>query len=141
MSLSTITIVGLVVLAALVWLFIRTRSKDLIEEMMAKRRATSRLVSRANFVEGAEQIPVAISLTADSVCYQNPDLDACLELKHIEEIEYDDETATGQAVHGKVLRLRAHSQTFEFVLDLAAGRQWEATLAPKHFDEGTAKAV
>ncbi len=141
MSLSTLTVVGVVLAAALAWLFFQMRTKDHIEEIMAKRRPLSRIVSRADFVEGSERIPVAVSLTADSVCYQNPDLDACLELQHIEEIEYYDETATGQSVHGKVLRLRSHGHTFEFVLDAPTVRQWEAVLAPKHYDEGTAKAV
>ena len=34
MTMTTVTIVGLVVLAALIWLFLRMRSKDLIEEKM-----------------------------------------------------------------------------------------------------------
>lgn len=139
--LSTVTVVGLVVLAALVWLFLRTRSKDLLEERMAKRRATSRLVCRADFVEGLERIPVALSLGSESICYENPDLDASLELQRIEEVEYDDETATGQAVDGKALRLRSHGHTFEFVLDPSAAQQWAAALPPKHLDQGTARAV
>jgi len=141
MSLTTITIIGVVVLAALIWLFFQTRSKDLIEEIMARRRASSRLVCRAEFIEGPTRIPVALSLATDRLCYENPDLDACLELHHIEEIEYDDETATGHPVEGKVLRLRSHGHTFEFVLDRAVARQWESTLAPKHIDQGTARAV
>ncbi len=141
MSLATVTIVGLVVLAALIWLFMRMRSKDQIEELMVKRRASAKLVSRANFVEGLERIPVALALTADSICYENPDLDAKLELQHIEEVEYDDETATGQSVHGKALRLRSHGHTFEFVMDSESARQWASTLPPKHLDRGTAQAV
>jgi hypothetical protein len=140
--LTTITIVGLVVLAALIWLYLRMRSKDRIDEMMAKRRATSRLVSRADFVEGLERIPVALSLNDQAICYENPDLDALLELRHIEEVEYDDETATGQAVvDGRALRLRSHGHTLEFVLDPATTRQWESMLPRKHMDQGTAKAV
>lgn len=141
MTLTTVTIVGLVVLVALVWVYLRMRSKDQIEEMMAKRRASSRLVSRANFVEGLERIPVALALTTDTIVYQNPDLDATLELKHIEEVEYDDETATGQSVDGKALRLRSHGHTFEFVLDPNTARQWETTLPPRRLSQGTAHAV
>jgi hypothetical protein len=139
--LTAVTVVGLVVLAALIWLYLRMRSKDLIEEMMVKRRDSSRLVSRADFVEGLERIPVALSLATDMICYENPDLDAKLELRHMEEIEYDDETATGQAVEGKALRLRSHGHTFEFVLEHQTARQWESMLPPKHIDQGTAKAV
>jgi hypothetical protein len=139
--LTTVTIVGLVVLAALIWLFLRTRSKDLIEEMMAKRRASSRLVSRADFLEGRERIPVALSLGTEAICYENPDLDAMLELRHIEEVEYDDETATGQVIDGNALRLRSHGHTFEFVLDPDSTGQWKAMLPPKRIGGGTAQAV
>ncbi len=141
MNLTTVTIVGLVALAALIWLYLRMRSKDLIDEMMAKRRASARLVSRADFVEGLERIPVALALTTDMICYENPDLDASLDLKHIEEVEYDDETVTGQSVDGKALRLRSHGHTFEFVLDPNTARQWESTLPPRRMSRGTAQAV
>lgn len=141
MSLTTITIIGVVVLAALIWFFLRVRSKDLIEEMIAKRKASSIVVCRADFMEGPTRIPVALSLQADKICYENPDLEACLELRHIEEVEYDEETATGHQVDGRVLRLRAHGHLFEFLLDRDVAKKWEAALVPKHFDEGTAKAV
>ncbi|PYQ59300.1 MAG: hypothetical protein DMF58_12200 [Acidobacteria bacterium] len=141
MTLTAATIVGLVALAALVWLYFRMRSQDLIEEIMAKRRASARLVCRADFVEGLDRIPVALSLMTDMIRYENPDLDASLELRHIEEIEYDEETATGQAVDGKELRLRSHGHMFEFVLDPNVVQQWQTTLPPRHFDQGTAKAV
>jgi hypothetical protein len=139
--LTAVTLVGLVVLVALIWLFLKTRSKDLIEEMIAKRRGSSRLVSRAEFVEGMERMGVALSLTNDRIVYENPDLDAYLELRHLEEIEYDDETATGHSVEGRILRLRSHGHTFEFILDPATARQWESMLSPRRADQGTAKAV
>src|ERR1700752_5167345 len=85
MTLTVATIAGLVVLAALIWLYLRLRSKDLIEDIIARRSASSRLASRANFVEGLERIPVALSLTADTIRYENPDLEATLDLGHIEE--------------------------------------------------------
>ena len=139
--LTAVTVIGLVVLAGLIWLFLKTRSKDLIEEMMVKRRASSRLVSRAEFLEGMEKINVALSLAADRICYENPDIDAYLELRHIEEIEYDDETATGHPIEGRVLRLRSHGHTFEFLLSVPTARQWESMLPPRRADQGTAQAV
>jgi hypothetical protein len=139
--LTAVTLIGLVVLAALIWLFLKTRSKELIEEMMVKRRASSRLVSRAAFLEGMEKINVALSLAADRICYENPDIDAYLELRHIEEIEYDDETATGHPIEGRVLRLRSHGHTFEFLLDIPTAKQWESMLPPRRADQGTAQAV
>ena len=64
MSLTTVTIAGLIVLAALIWILMRMRSTDLLEEKMAKRRGSSRLVSRADLVEGMQRIPVALASRA-----------------------------------------------------------------------------
>lgn len=139
--LTMITVVGVVVLAALVWLFIRTRSHDLIEEMLTKRRPASKAASRADFVEGSMHIPVAVSLADDRIFYENPDLDAYLDLKNLEEVEYDDETSTGHSVEGRVLRLRSHGHTFEFVLDTASSRQWEAVLPARQAGAGQKQAV
>ena len=141
MTLTAVTIVGLVVLIALIWLYVRMRSKDQIEEMMAKRRASARVVSRANFVEGLERIPVALALTNDAILYENPDLDASLDLRQIEEIEYDNETSTGQVIDGNALRLRSHGHTFEFVLDPDSTGKWKAMLPARRMGQGTAQAV
>lgn len=136
--LTTITVVGLVVLAGLVWLFIRTREKDLIEDIMSKRKASSKIVTRAEYVEGLQRIPVALSITDTAFYYRNPDLDASLDLDQIEEVEYDkDELATGRTVpHGyNALRLRSHGHTFEFLLSAADAQRWAAALSPHHADE------
>lgn len=140
-SLDILTVVGLVVLAVLVWVFVRMRAKDQIEELMGKRRAGCKLVTRADFLEGMQKIPVALCLSDDSLFYENSDLQATLELRHIDEIEYDDETATGRSVVGKALRLRSHGHAFEFLLDAATARQWEAALPPRQFDAVPARAV
>jgi len=141
MTLTVVTVVGLVVLAALVWLYLRMRSKDVLDEIIARRRATSRLANRAVFVEGLEEFPVVLSLSGDTISYENADLEAKLDLSHIEEVEYDDETATGHAVDGKALRLRSHGHTFEFVVDAATAQQWQSVLPPRRLDQGTAQAV
>ena len=139
--LGTVTIIGVVVLAALIWLFIRTRSHDLIEEMLTKRRATAKAACRADFIEGPNRIPVALSLVEDRICYENPDLDAFLELKNIDEVEYDDETVTGHQVDGRVLRCRSHGHTFEFLIDKASAPQWGTALPPRQINQGRAQAV
>jgi len=141
MSLTVVTIVGLAVLAALIWILMRMRSTDLLEEKMARRRSSSRLVSRADLVEGMERIPVALALTNEAIYYENPDLDASLDLSRIEEIEYDNETATGQVLDGNALRLRSHGHTFEFVLDPDSTGKWRAMLPARRLGEGTARAV
>ena len=138
-QLETITVIGVVVLAILIWLYFRLRSKDHVEEVLTKQKASARVCSRACLLEGMEQIPVALVLTAESINYENRDLQASIDLSVIEEVEYDDETATGHTIAGKVLRLRAHNHVFEFTLDLPAAKEWEAALPARRVDR--AKAV
>lgn len=128
--LATVTVVGIIVLAILIWLFVRTRSQDLLATMMEKRRSSSRLVSRAEYVEGLNQIPVALSLTNDSLFYENPDLQASFELARIDDVEYDDELTTGRNVPQGVraLRLRSHGTTFEFIMPVAETAKWQSAL-------------
>ena len=138
-SLEIVTVVGIIVLVILIWFFVRLRGKDRVEEVLAKHRGTARVCSRACLLEGMEQIRVALVLSTDTIYYENADLQASIELPLVEEIEYDDETATGHTVAGKVLRLRAHNHVFEFTLDLATASQWEAALPARRIDR--AKAV
>jgi hypothetical protein len=138
-SLGIVTAVGIVVLAVLIWFFVQLRGKDRVEEVLARHRGSARVCSRACLLEGMEQIPVALVLTGDAIYYENSDLQASIELPLIEEVEYDDETATGHTVAGRVLRLRAHNHVFEFTLDLATAKQWEAALPARRIDH--AKAV
>jgi hypothetical protein len=128
-----LTVVGLVILVGLIVLFMRTRSRDLIEDLMNKRRASSKLVSRADYVEGLERIPVALALTDDTFYYENPDFNAMFELRMLDEIEYDDELATGRPVeHGcRTLRIRSHGAMFEFILAPDVCAKWMAAL-PQH---------
>jgi hypothetical protein len=138
-QLETMTVVGVVVLAVLIWIYFRLRSKDHVEEVLAKYKTSARVCSRACLLEGMEQIPVALALSADSITYENRDLQASIDLSVIEEVEYDDETATGHTIAGKVLRLRAHNHVFEFTLDLPSAKQWETALPARRVE--TAKAV
>jgi hypothetical protein len=138
-QLEIMTIVGVVVLAILIWFYFRLRSKDHVDEVLARHKASARVCSRACLVEGMEQIPVALALTADAIYYENRDLQASIDLSVIEEVEYDDETATGHTIAGKVLRLRAHNHVFEFTLDVASAKQWEAALPARRVE--SAKAV
>lgn len=140
-GLVTVTVVGLAVLAVLVWFFLRTRSKDMLAEMMAKRKPSSKVVSRASYVEGMATIPVAVALTGDTFYYENPDLQASFDLKDVDEVEYVDELATGHPIHGqRALRLRSHGTTFEFVLGPADCSTWESLLPPHRMGQGTARA-
>ena len=140
--LATVTVVGVVVLAILIWLFVRTRSKDLLEEMMQKRRGSCRLVTAAHYVDAMQKLPVALCLSDDTLYYENPDLQASFELSRIDEIEYDDELATGRAIPEgtKALRLRSHGTTFEFVMPAAESAKWQAALPPRRSGAPVAKA-
>jgi hypothetical protein len=137
-QLETLTVIGVVVLAILLWVYFRMRSKDHVEQVLAKYKASARVCSRACLFEGMEQIPVALALTADAINYENRDLQASIDLSVIEEVEYDDETATGHTVPGKVLRLRAHNHLFEFMLDLPSAKQWETALPARRIDRARA---
>jgi hypothetical protein len=143
MDVGTITLVGVVVLVVMVVIFLKVRQKDLIGAMMQKRQAGSKLVSRAEYVEGMERMPVALAITADSLYYENPDLEASFELNRIDEVEYDDELSTGKNIpdHSTVLRLRSHGTTFEFLLEKPDGKKWMEALPPKTTQRPTARAV
>jgi hypothetical protein len=137
-SLEIITIAGVVVLAVLLWAYFRLRGKDRIDEILAKHRGSASVCNRANLVEGMEMIPVAIALKGDAIYYENADIQASIELPLIEEVEYDDETATGHTLPGKVLRIRAHNHVFEFAMELAAARQWETAFPARRIDRARA---
>jgi hypothetical protein len=128
--LAILTVVGVIVLAVLVVVYLKMRQRDLLGAFMEKRRASAKLVSRADYIEGAETIPVALALTADTFYYENPDMEASFDLNRIDEIEYSDELMTGKN-HGencRVLRLRSHGTAFEFLVDRAESRKWETAL-------------
>jgi hypothetical protein len=132
-ELATMSLIGVFVAAVLVVVFLKVRQKDLLGALIEKRRAASRLVSRAEYMEGAESMPVALSLGTDTLYYENPDFEASFELAVIDEVEYDDELTTGKNVepNQRVLRLRSHNRSFEFLLDKAEQSKWANALPPK----------
>jgi len=89
-----------------------------------------------------EKIPVALSLAADALYYENPDLEASFELNRIDEIEYSEELATGRMHDDNtlVLRLRSHGQAFEFLLDKPDSKKW-MELLPARASGQAARAV
>ena len=127
----TYLVIGAVVGLLLRELFKRFAS-DRLSEMTTRRRATALIVSRGEVVDGNRKMDVALALTDSMFIYENPDFEGFLERKTIHEVEYENELATGQTVHGgKVLRLRCFSTTFEFVLPIADAQQWQMIL-PAH---------
>lgn len=127
-----LTLVGSALLAALIVVYLKLRSRDEIASLMSKRRPTAHVVARADYLEGRERIPVALSIASDTLYYENPDLEASFELDRLDEIEYSDESAAGKQFDDAiVLRLRSHGATFEFLLNKHDGAKFKATLPPR----------
>lgn len=121
-----------VVAGFLCWNLFRRFGADRIAALSEKRRATSRIVGRGEFVDGSRHLEVALALTKETFYYENADMEASLDLQWVQEIEYDSRLATGAAIeNGKVLRLRCHSQTFEFVLPDDMVVRWHLMLPPR----------
>ena len=115
--------------AVLVWELSKRMAEDGMRRFNDERRNSCRLVGRGELVDGKQHIPVAMALSTSTLYYENADLTASLDLVYVEEVEYDDELMTGQAVAaGKVMRLRCFSKVFEFVIDSANAPQWQAVL-------------
>jgi len=131
-----LTFAAVVVLAFLVWNLYRRFGTDRIAVINDRRRATSQLVSRGEFVDGNRHLDVALAVTQSTLFYENPDMEASIDLENIHEIEYDTELATGHAIaSGAVLRLRAHSQSFEFIVPQDVVSRWTAILPPRRLAE------
>lgn len=123
----------------LVWILSKRFASDRLQLLSDQRRGSSQLVSRGEFVDGRRHLPVALALTDQAFFYENADMQALLERQWIQEVEYDDELSTGEAIGaGTVLRLRCFSQAFEFVLPPDSVRQWKTILPPHRL---TAAAV
>jgi hypothetical protein len=128
-------IAALAVIVVLGWILMKRFAFDRLQHFADQRKASSRLVTRGEFIDGKRHLPVSLALTDASVFYENADMQASLDLEWIHEVEYENELLTGQAVvHGKVLRLRSSSQVFEFVVPNEAVRDWE-TMLPPHRQE------
>jgi len=131
-----------VVVAFLVRNLYRRFGVDRLDAFIEKRRSSSRMVSRAELVDGNRHLIVALSLTGTTLIYENSDMQASLDLHWMREVEYDTELATGTTpAVGKVLRLRSHSQTFEFVLPAEVVARWHMILPPRRTPEPSALDV
>lgn len=126
-TLLTLAVIG--GLAFLGWNLSRRFGSSAIEAFNNRRRATSTLVSRGDFIDGNRRLPVALAVSDSTFYYENSAMEGSLDLAWVREVEYDTELATGLAIEsGKVLRLRSGSQTFEFVLPREVAGRWSDTL-------------
>jgi len=136
---ALIVVVALAAAIFLCWNLYRRFGADRIAEFNERRRTSSRMVGRGEFVDGNRHMEVALAVTQTTLFYENTDMQASLDLEWVREIEYDTELATGGAVAGgKVLRLRSDSQVFEFVLPNDMLSKWHLMLPPRG---GTKAAV
>ena len=129
---SWLLLVAVIVVGFLGWNLYRRFGANRIQALNDKRRATSRIVGRGEFVDGNRHLDVALAVTQSTFFYENADMQASLDLDWIREIEYDTELSTGTVpATGKVLRLRSNSQTFEFVLPNDVVARWHMMLPPR----------
>jgi hypothetical protein len=136
-----LSVVAVGVVAALFWTLYRRAGASGLQALSDKRRATSRIVSGGELVDGNRHLQVSLALTDTDLFYENADLQASLELSWIQEVEYDSSLVTGQPVrHGQVLRVRGFSQVFEFVLPDDVVPRWQAVLPPRGRAESPAEA-
>jgi len=111
------------------WKLYRRFGVDRIAELNERRRGSSRMVGRGEFVDGNRHLDVALAVTQSTFFYENSDMQASLDLQWVREIEYDTQLATGGVVPGgKVLRLRSDSQTFEFVVPDDMVARWHVMM-------------
>lgn len=126
-TLLTLAVIG--GLAFLGWHVSRRVGSNRLGALNDRRRATSTLVSRGDYIDGNRRLPVALALSESTFFYENSAMEGSLDLAWVREVEYDTELATGIAIeNGKVLRLRSDSQTFEFVLPKEVAVRWSDTL-------------
>jgi len=121
-----------IAVALLSWNLYHRFVADQIAKFNERRRSSSRMVGRGQFVDGNRHLDVALAVTQSTFFYENRDMQASLDLQWVREIEYDTELATGGVVAGgRVLRLRSDSQTFEFVVPNDTVARWHLMLPPR----------
>ena len=129
-------VLGALAILALAWGFRIAHLREGFARLIRRRKMTARISSMAELIDGGNHIPVALTLGRSQIFYESAALHARLEIGRIDEVEYDSEQGTGK----NILRLRAHGQSLQFVLDLAAAREWAALLPPHRFGEAAASA-
>ncbi len=128
---SVLMLVAVLAIGGLAWAFLKARSTEWFTAVSTRRKPTARITSMAQLVDGRNHIPVALTLEADDIYYERPDLEARLEIARMEEVQYDTEQGTGR----NILRLRAHGQRIEFILEPSLARQWAVLLPAHRIDE------
>lgn len=130
---AVVIVAAVVAVGVAMWLVNRRNSQ--FDALLARRKATARISTKAEFVDGRNHIPVALTLDPAQIYYENTDLEAALDIDRIDEIEYSSDLVTGEEPKGKVLRLRTHGRAVEFVMPHAAAMQWSELLPARRMGE------
>ena len=131
-----LAIAAVVALGFLGWKLYQGAGAGRVGALNDKRRATSRIVGRAEFTDGTRRMEVALALTQTTLFYENHALQGALDLQWVREVEYDAAPAAGTEVSGReVLRLRTDSQALEFVLPKDEAARWHLMLPPRRIKE------
>ncbi|MFZ2493725.1 MAG: hypothetical protein WA208_19770 [Thermoanaerobaculia bacterium] len=130
---AVVVLTAVVVAGVAFWMM--KRRDSVFDVLIAKRKTTSRISSKAELVDGRNHIPVALTLDPAQIYYENTDLEAALDIDRIDEVEYGSELVTGETARGSVLRLRAHGRAVEFVLNPIAARQWSELLPARRMGD------
>ncbi|HJT16547.1 MAG TPA: hypothetical protein VJ853_04135 [Thermoanaerobaculia bacterium] len=142
MTSTVLILVAVAAVGVLMWMLRKRSASDALARYSDRRRDSSRLVGRGEFIDGSRRMQVALALTDGTLYYENSDMQGSLERQWIHEVEYDDELTTGQSIGGAtVLRLRCFSQTFEFLLPKPVVREWKLALPPHHMSSPDAAGV
>ena len=128
-------VVGVLAVLALVWGLRIAHLRDSFAELIRRRNMTARMSSMAELIDGEHHIPVVLTMERSQIFYESSYLQARLEIARLDEVEYDVEYDNERGTGKNILRLRAHGQSFEFVLDSSAARQWSALLPAHRFGE------
>jgi len=139
--LTLLWICAAIAAVVLTFVFFNRFRSDAIVLLNDRRRSSSRVVSRGEFVDGNRHVVVALAATPSTFFYENSEMQASLDLDWIREIEYDSNLVTGAHIgSGKVLRLRSDRQTFEFVIPDDTVARWRAAVPARGRVEAPAGA-
>src|SRR5687767_12371581 len=78
---TLLAIAAVVALGFLGWKLYQTAGAARIGAFNDKRRATSRIVSRAEFADGSRRMEVALALTQTTLFYENGGMEGALDLQ------------------------------------------------------------
>ncbi|HEU4886673.1 MAG TPA: hypothetical protein VFV49_02220, partial [Thermoanaerobaculia bacterium] len=80
-----LSILAIGVVVFLSWNLYRRLGADRITAFIEKRRATSRMVGKGEYVDGNRHLEVALSVSQSTFFYENADMQASIDLQWVRE--------------------------------------------------------